>query len=187
MNSNGNPCFRCGEADPHKFSPWGTYCRKCTSDYQREYNRTRRKADKRPPAEREAVIRKAKEARAAKLRLLRDPTPDVVCSCQRWPTAVHPECLHTKFRYKSRSGKAKAWRDSIKADLLDRQGGVCASCSTSEPRGKGDGWHLDHCHATGTIRGVLCGDCNTALGFARDSVERLEAMLGRPMGWSDEW
>lgn len=31
--------------------------------------------------------------------------------------------------------------------------------------------HLDHCHATGTFRGWLCGSCNHAAGLLRDSQE----------------
>ena len=37
--------------------------------------------------------------------------------------------------------------------------------------------HLDHCHATGTVRGVLCWSCNTALGHFKDSEEVLESAL----------
>lgn len=29
--------------------------------------------------------------------------------------------------------------------------------------------HLDHCHETGKIRGVLCQQCNTGLGSFRDN------------------
>jgi len=33
--------------------------------------------------------------------------------------------------------------------------------------------HLDHCHTTGKIRGVLCGACNIGLGHFRDNPEFL--------------
>ena len=35
---------------------------------------------------------------------------------------------------------------------------------------------LDHDHATGLFRGVLCRGCNSALGFARDNPETLRAL-----------
>jgi excisionase family DNA binding protein len=47
--------------------------------------------------------------------------------------------------------------------------GVCAICfSTTRRTG------LDHCHATGRIRGVLCLNCNSGLGMFGDSIERLK-------------
>ena len=32
---------------------------------------------------------------------------------------------------------------------------------------------VDHCHKTGKIRGVLCGNCNVGLGHFRDSLKTL--------------
>jgi hypothetical protein len=37
--------------------------------------------------------------------------------------------------------------------------------------------HIDHCHATGKVRGVLCNGCNTALGLAREDVNVLRALI----------
>lgn len=33
--------------------------------------------------------------------------------------------------------------------------------------------HVDHCHSTGTVRGFLCGTCNTAIGHLRDNPSLL--------------
>ena len=57
--------------------------------------------------------------------------------------------------------------------LLKLQNELCAICGAPEPGGKG-GWHIDHCHISGMIRGLLCLSCNIILGKAKDDV----AVLG---------
>ena len=55
--------------------------------------------------------------------------------------------------------------------LLDWQDGRCAICGADECR-TGRRLAVDHCHKTGRIRGVLCGDCNVALGRLQDDPVR---------------
>lgn len=52
--------------------------------------------------------------------------------------------------------------------MLAEQGGVCAGCGSPDSAWKGD-WHVDHCHATNVVRGILCHNCNVALGRVHDS------------------
>jgi hypothetical protein len=47
-------------------------------------------------------------------------------------------------------------------DMFKIQGGKCAICKSPSARGKGR-FHVDHDHATGKIRGLLCHTCNTSL------------------------
>lgn len=60
-------------------------------------------------------------------------------------------------------------------DLLAAQGGKCAACGATEPGGRGRRFHVDHDHATGVIRGLLCHPCNVGLGHFGDDVDRLMA------------
>lgn len=71
-------------------------------------------------------------------------------------------------------------RESFQA-LLEQQRGCCAVC-----RGEfQEAWtgfvnlypRVDHNHATGHVRGLLCHDCNVAIGHVGESVERLRAMI----------
>jgi len=36
---------------------------------------------------------------------------------------------------------------------------------------------IDHCHTTGKIRGVLCNNCNCALGLVKDNTDTLKTMI----------
>ena len=38
-------------------------------------------------------------------------------------------------------------------------------------------FHLDHCHQTGEIRGLLCNRCNMGIGLLDDDISRLEAAI----------
>lgn len=54
------------------------------------------------------------------------------------------------------------------------QAGRCAVCKKL-PDGEGCNAVLavDHDHATGKVRGLLCGPCNRALGIMEDDIERI--------------
>jgi hypothetical protein len=56
---------------------------------------------------------------------------------------------------------------------LEAQGGVCAICGA--PPREDISLHVDHDHATGDRRGLLCFRCNNALGDFGDDYERLVA------------
>jgi hypothetical protein len=62
-----------------------------------------------------------------------------------------------------------------KGALLLEQGG-CAICKSDDP-GSSMGWHLDHCHESKKVRGVLCAPCNVMLGGAKDDVATLESAI----------
>ncbi len=62
-------------------------------------------------------------------------------------------------------------------NMFDEQGGVCAICGEEETARHGNGvvrsLHIDHCHTTGQVRGLLCNKCNFALGGFKSSEEVL--------------
>ncbi len=50
-------------------------------------------------------------------------------------------------------------------DMLLAQGGTCAICKQPSHNRK---MHVDHCHKTGAVRGILCAMCNTGIGALKD-------------------
>jgi len=62
-------------------------------------------------------------------------------------------------------------------NLFELQGGLCAICNKSESvslKGQSKRLAVDHCHLTGKIRGLLCDNCNKALGLLEDKFELLD-------------
>ena len=62
------------------------------------------------------------------------------------------------------------------AEMLAAQGNACAICRADKPGGIGT-WHVDHCHETDVVRGLLCSDCNLGLGLFKDNTESMYAAI----------
>lgn len=79
-------------------------------------------------------------------------------------------------------------RDTAKAVLLSEQSGLCAICKQGEKRRDNKSGVIralaqDHDHLTGKLRGLLCSDCNLALGFFQDSIPRMEDAIAYLKKW----
>lgn len=87
------------------------------------------------------------------------------------------ERKHERWHLKAKYGIDQARYDAMHAE----QGGVCAICCQPERRKMAGGsimpLSVDHDHATGTVRGLLCADCNSMLGYARDSQATMRAAI----------
>lgn len=85
-----------------------------------------------------------------------------------------------KYRIKVRRQK---WRDQgikITYDeykiMLAAQDGKCAICERTVNQ-FGKGMCVDHDHATGAVRGILCTDCNMGIGNLKDDVRLVRKAL----------
>lgn len=56
--------------------------------------------------------------------------------------------------------------------MLENQSGGCGICGARSHR-----LVVDHCHATGRVRGLLCQTCNKGLGALGDTVEAIRGVL----------
>jgi len=57
--------------------------------------------------------------------------------------------------------------------ILEKQGHKCAICGTTEKttvKTAAADFVVDHCHKTGTIRGLLCVNCNTGIGSLMENT-----------------
>jgi len=76
---------------------------------------------------------------------------------------------HSKTPIQKQASRVKAMYGMEPEEYIalhEKQGGKCAICQ-NEPTTQ-RGLHLDHCHETGAIRGLLCHNCNVALGCLND-------------------
>jgi hypothetical protein len=63
-------------------------------------------------------------------------------------------------------------------ERLAAQGGRCAICGVDNSQNKRHKYfHVDHDHATGVVRGLLCGPCNAGLGYFRDNIAIFESAI----------
>lgn len=60
--------------------------------------------------------------------------------------------------------------------MFNEQGGQCAICGRHQSEFSLR-LNVDHDHITGEVRGLLCGNCNTALGLLKESTQNVQNML----------
>lgn len=74
------------------------------------------------------------------------------------------ECMIEKGRF-----KMSGWTTNDYDKAMHEQGGKCAICHTKLNSSRYTKLCADHNHKTGEIRGLLCVNCNTAIGLLRES------------------
>ncbi len=88
---------------------------------------------------------------------------------------THPD--HVK-RYRNKA--QRKYRYGITPEeynkILESQDKKCKICGSTNPGVKGT-FYVDHNHRTHTVRGLLCNDCNSALGFVKESISTLQSMI----------
>lgn len=125
-----------------------------------------------------------RECERIAIKNLRAANPERYAAQSREWSKTHPE---------QRNATKRQWRlnnpRTYKSSVLKRtygitleqyeamhiaQAGVCAICKTSTTGAENRKLFVDHCHRTGKVRGLLCGKCNSTLGFMKDNPEWLD-------------
>lgn len=76
---------------------------------------------------------------------------------------------HREDRYGLKRGTADV--------VLAQFGSECAICGATSGSSRAKQLFVDHCHATGTIRGLLCHPCNFGIGYFKDDPQLLAAAI----------
>jgi len=122
------------------------------------------------------------ESRAASVRLKSNAAGHRAAQ-KRYEKAVAKMPLKVSRDRRKRIAKFGITHDDYQ-HMLASQGGCCAICqATRADRGKKN-LAIDHCHRTGTVRGLLCTSCNVALGMLREDPERMRKMAAYINHWA---
>ena len=86
------------------------------------------------------------------------------------------ECLdwHSTHNFVKKYGIT----EEIYQQMFARQNGRCAICNGTDPGQGKTRLSIDHCHKTGIVRGLLCSNCNTAIGQFNENRATLVAAIG---------
>ncbi len=116
-----------------------------------------------------------------------------VCHSER--TKKHIQAIYTQEWKRAANVKYNYGLSSKEYQVLAQaQGGLCAACGQPETKldsrtSQLKNLHVDHDHATGRVRALLCHACNSALGLLGDDLGRIRLLLAyaeRHQGSQDE-
>jgi hypothetical protein len=173
-------CPDCGEwklvedfpANARRTDGRGTYCRDCNKARCRAAYERRRAA--------EGKVAKRQVPQPTDPRLRRCPDCERVQPLTAFPRSGSGRGTYCKPCHNARGKQSVASRggsrhyhltrrygiSATEVDaLIEAQGGVCLICEERPAE------HVDHDHATGAVRGILCFGCNGGLGQFRDRVD----------------
>lgn len=90
--------------------------------------------------------------------------------CHASRTRKSIQKLHGNSRHYHLRRRYGVGADEIQK-MIDRQGGYCIICFDKPAQ------HVDHDHATGKVRGMLCFNCNGGLGQFGDNIAKLRSAI----------
>lgn len=160
IGSRGKPCKRCGADEWYNVGTLEQTCAPCRRAYSSAYQKRKRHEPtfraKNAAHRRRYRTRTYVRERERAYDKQRRSRPEVrererFIQRGRWD----PSCILTMDQYQAR---------------YEAQNESCKICGTPALR-----LHVDHCHDSNRIRGLLCKQCNLGLGHFRDRPEILRA------------
>lgn len=172
---NKEKCISQFRKDQHNPTGHHVHCKTCFNEYQKKYReKNRNNINSYANNYYKENAERIKEMR--KLRRQGKPT-----------TKFHSKKSFDKDSYYNREGWKKTiernWKKrgildmtyALYEDMLVKQNMSCAICNQIHSNTKK--LHVDHCHKTGKVRGLLCSNCNNGMGKLGDSIERLNLVI----------
>ncbi|RPF32182.1 recombination endonuclease VII [Streptomyces sp. TLI_185] len=137
------------------------YCRECAAEYYRQRQEAKGKKVREkvsvPPGHKRCP--QCEEVKPHSEWELNKSSSDGWASYCRACRAERNRVSYFKRKY----GLTPAELDA----LIEEQRGICCICLAAPAE------HVDHCHKTGRVRGVLCFSCNAALGQFKDRPDAI--------------
>ena len=190
LDAGGDKIIHCPKCDVwntvegHAVFPSGrvsVYCKKCVNTYNRIRLKKKSKSHR--------------DIRAKKLRLGRNGMKECTRCHEAKPLSDYMnqkhgylgkgqkcrECISkiTMLCHKEARDRALRRNYGITLDdynyMLESQGGKCAICGQLPENIQYEKLHVDHDHATGAVRGLLCDMCNKGIGSLKDDVRLLDS------------
>lgn len=145
-----------------------SWCKACSCAWNHQNHEKRRIVDKR-------AYDKHREKKRAYARKHRAENPEFFREQYRKRYAAN-KTIFREWNRKYALARSFGLTPEDYDRILASQNGVCAICGGNRAKRKMR-LHVDHCHTSGLIRGLLCGNCNMGLGYFADSVEFLLAAV----------
>lgn len=156
------PCARC-QKKPRARSQ--AYCRDCAAEYKRSYRKNNPAYVKRG-LKGDATRRPKLCSHCGETKQRRDFYKSGTSS-----DGYRSQCkeCYAHLRWLNDLNRQYKVTGEDYQRLFDKQGGVCAICEAGCSSGKR--LCVDHCHKTGDVRGLLCGNCNRGIGLLGDDLD----------------
>jgi|688.fasta_scaffold293915_2 hypothetical protein len=173
-------CSRCQqilsetEFSPSAASPDGLYgyCRPCNRNVQKEY-----------------AIRRQRDFDAGVLSYpdtkhcpqCKETKPSTAFGkMSRAKDGLQPKCRKCQSANNCSANRTRKFglSEADMASLIHEQYGRCAICDdVLDVTPRANGFHIDHDHDTGIVRGILCPMCNVGLGMFSDKCSRIDQAM----------
>lgn len=171
-------CARCPGHHPNQAQSGKTFCAPCGENNKRENEKLKLmklcRGCRNPARVNRTTCQKCSDAKLAQCRAIyKNRASCGLCSgCGKCPPVKHKKrCASCALRNRINCLDVSAAEKKNAQAIAEQFDGFCPICEKTTPG------CLDHDHKTRRFRGVICDDCNHALGYAKDNPKILRSLI----------